>query len=56
MFINRFKSFLTDESGLELTEYAVGAALIAVACIIAFTNLGTTIAATISNLTSTIAG
>ncbi len=56
MLINRFKSFFTDESGLELTEYAVGAALIAVACIIAFTNLGTTIAATISNLTSTIAG
>ena len=39
-----------------MTDYAVGAPMIAVACIIAITNLGTNIAATISNLTSTIAG
>ena len=56
MFIDKIKNFLTDESGLELTEYAVGAALIAVACIIAFTTLGSEITNTISNLASTIAG
>ncbi len=56
MFINRIKSFLTDESGLELTEYAVGAALIAVACVVAFTLLGTNIAAQITSLAGVIAG
>jgi len=46
--------FLTDDKGLELTEYAVGAALIAVACVLAFTGLGTAIAGVISGLTTTI--
>ena len=46
--------FLTDDKGLELTEYAVGAALIAVACVIAFTGLGTAIGTVITGLTTTI--
>lgn len=54
--IDKLKNFLTNESGLELTEYAVGAALIAVACILAFTALGTAITNTISNLAVTITG
>lgn len=56
MIIDRIKTFLTDESGLELTEYAVGAALIAVGCILAFTALGSNIAVTISSLAGVIAG
>jgi Flp pilus assembly pilin Flp len=53
---NRIKNFLTSESGLELSEYAVGAALIAGAAILAFTALGSNITNVISNLASTIAG
>lgn len=53
---NRIKNFLTSESGLELSEYAVGAALIAGAAILAFTALGSNITNIISNLASTIAG
>ena len=53
---NRIKNFLTDESGLELTEYAVGAALIAGAAIVAFTTLGDNITTIISSLAGVIAG
>ena len=53
---NRIKNFLTDESGLELTEYAVGAALIAGAAILAFTLLGTNITTVINSLAGVIAG
>jgi pilus assembly protein Flp/PilA len=37
------KNFFRDETGLELSEYAVAAALVALAVITAFTNLGTAI-------------
>jgi Flp pilus assembly pilin Flp len=33
------KFFLTEETGLELSEYAVAAALVAIACVGAFTAL-----------------
>ncbi|HEX6719071.1 MAG TPA: hypothetical protein VF088_18325 [Pyrinomonadaceae bacterium] len=45
-----FMKFLKDESGLELSEYAVAAALVAVATVAAFQLLGTNIATKISNL------
>ncbi|MGE0885699.1 MAG: Flp family type IVb pilin [Blastocatellales bacterium] len=48
--MNTIKNFLTDESGLELSEYAVAAALVALAVITAFTNLGTAIADKITEL------
>jgi pilus assembly protein Flp/PilA len=48
------KRFLRDESGLELSEYAVAAALIAVAAVGAFTLLGGNIKLAIENLTSKI--
>jgi pilus assembly protein Flp/PilA len=48
------KRFLRDESGLELSEYAVAAALIAVAAVGAFTLLGGNIKAAIENLTNKI--
>jgi Flp pilus assembly pilin Flp len=37
--MNTIKKFLQDESGLELSEYAVATALIVAALILALTNL-----------------
>ena len=48
------KRFLNDETGLELSEYAVAAALIALACVLAFTALGENIGARIQSLADTI--
>ena len=45
-----FRKFLKDETGLELSEYAVAAALVAIAAVAAFQLLGTNIATKISNL------
>ncbi|MFL6210328.1 MAG: Flp family type IVb pilin [Pyrinomonadaceae bacterium] len=44
------KRFFRDETGLELSEYAVAAALVALAVITAFTTLGTNIGSKINNL------
>ncbi len=49
-----FKNFLRDESGLELSEYAVAAALVALAVVGVFTTLGTNISGVINNLASYI--
>lgn len=49
-----FKKFMQDETGLELSEYAVAAALVALAVITAFTTLGTNIGSKISNLAARI--
>ena len=46
--------FLKDETGLELSEYAVAAALVALAVITAFTTLGTNIGSKINNLSTKI--
>ena len=48
------KKFLNDETGLELSEYAVAAALVAIACVAAFTLLGGRIAARITELADVI--
>jgi len=48
------KNFLRDETGLELSEYAVAAALVALAVITAFTTLGTNIGTKINELGSKI--
>ena len=50
------KNFLRDETGLELSEYAVAAALIAMACALTFTTLGSAIGTKINTLASTISG
>ena len=50
-----FKRFWRDETGLELSEYAVAAALVALAVITAFTTLGTNIGAKINDLGSKVA-
>ena len=54
MMRNIIKKFLKDETGLELSEYAVAAALLAVGISILFTNLGSTIGVRISQLRSSI--
>jgi Flp pilus assembly pilin Flp len=46
--------FLRDETGLELSEYAVAAALIALAVVLVFGTLGKNIAGVITNLASNI--
>ena len=49
-----FRKFLKDESGLELSEYAVAAALIALACVAAFQLLGGNIGIKINELAGKI--
>ena len=49
-----FRTFLKDETGLELSEYAVAAALIALAVVGVFTTLGTNINGVIGNLANKI--
>ena len=48
------KNFLQDESGLELSEYAIAAALVTLAVIAAFTTLGGNIKTVINNLATNI--
>jgi Flp pilus assembly pilin Flp len=50
------KQFLHDETGLELSEYAVAAALVAMAVAAAFTTLGSAIGAKLNTLAATING
>jgi pilus assembly protein Flp/PilA len=49
-------AFLHDETGLTMVEYAVAGALVAAACVIAFTGLGTAIAGRITGIAATITG
>ena len=42
--MNTVKIFLADEAGMELSEYAVAAALITLVIVVAFTDLGVAIA------------
>jgi pilus assembly protein Flp/PilA len=44
------RKFLKDETGLELSEYAVAAALVAVATIVAFQLVGANVASRIDTL------
>lgn len=54
--MNRIKNFFKDESGLELTEYAVAAALITAVLVTAFTQLGAQIKVVIDGLKTAIGG
>ena len=49
------KNFLRDETGLELSEYAVAAALVALAAVVAFQTLGGKISTKINELGTKIA-
>jgi len=44
-------AFLKDEEGLTMVEYAIAGALVASASVLAFTALGTAVAARITTLT-----
>ncbi len=46
------KKFCDDESGLELAEYVIAAALIGLAVVVAFTNLGSSIIGALNALTA----
>jgi len=48
------KRFIKDETGLELSEYAVAAALVALAAVLAFQTLGTNISTKINDLAGKI--
>ena len=48
------KRFLRDETGLELSEYAVAAALVALACVAAVQFWGSSIGTKIDSLGDTI--
>jgi Flp pilus assembly pilin Flp len=48
------KKFFNDETGLELSEYAVAAALIAIATVAAFQLLGVNIGGKITALANTV--
>ena len=50
------KSFLKDETGLELSEYAVAAALVAMAAVAAFTALGDAIGLRLNELVTRVSG
>ena len=50
------RNFFRDETGLELSEYSVAAALVAIAAVIAFTTLGNAISSKINTLAATISG
>ncbi|MGH9854176.1 MAG: hypothetical protein ACREBD_30400, partial [Blastocatellia bacterium] len=52
--MNTIKNFFKDETGLELSEYAVAAGLVALAVVVAFTNLGSAIDAGIKALAGKI--
>jgi pilus assembly protein Flp/PilA len=49
-------SFLRDEQGQDLVEYALLIAFIALACIIALQNLGGAITATYNSISSSLTG
>jgi pilus assembly protein Flp/PilA len=49
-------SFLRDEEGLTMVEYAVAGTLITLAAVAAFTTLGTTVAAKIALITAALNG
>ena len=48
------KRFVRDEEGLTTVEYAVAGALITVAVVTAFTNLGAAVGTTIATITTAV--
>lgn len=49
-------TFLRDEDGLTIVEYAVAAGLISALVVLAFTNLGTTVLGIINGLITALGG
>ena len=53
---NNMKNFFLNETGLELSEYAVAAALVAIAVAAAYTALGDAIGTRLNQLVSRVNG
>ena len=53
-FAESISQFLKDEEGLTTVEYAVAGTLIALAVVLAFTNLGTSIGNSINEIENVI--
>ncbi len=53
---DRVRSFLGDEEGLTMVEYAVAGALITAAAVTAFTDLGTAVVNKITAITTALNG
>ena len=53
---HEMRTFLNDETGLELSEYAVAAALVAIAVVVAFTELGDAIGDRLTMLVDRVNG
>jgi pilus assembly protein Flp/PilA len=51
---NFVRTFLREEEGLTMVEYAIAGALVAAATVTAFTSLGSSIIARIDNLASLV--
>jgi len=49
-------SFLRDEEGLTMVEYAVAGTLITLAAVTAFTNLGTAVSTKIGDIVTALGG
>jgi pilus assembly protein Flp/PilA len=47
-------AFLKDEEGLTMVEYAIAGALVSIAAVTAFTNLGTAVAGRIGALVTAV--
>jgi pilus assembly protein Flp/PilA len=47
-------AFLKDEEGLTMVEYAIAGALVSIACVAAFTSLGSAVALRIGALVTAI--
>lgn len=54
--VTKMRKFLLDETGLELSEYAVAAALVAIGAVSAFSLLGDAIGAKLTELASRVGG
>jgi len=49
-------AFLKDEEGLTMVEYAIAGALVSIAAVTAFTDLGTAVANRITSLVNAVTG
>jgi len=55
-FFEGVKTFLAEEEGLTIVEYAIGGALVAAGAVLAFSQLGTAVCETIDELENAVKG
>ncbi len=54
--LDTIKTFLKDEDGLTMIEYAVAGGLVTLGAVLAFTNLGTAITTKVDSIATTVSG